>query len=151
MGCPGETKLTGVDTDYFRYAHIAGVGLPSRHAASRCLSDVLPALEAIRGGRRPDLYSVVWSAGLDRSVLKELSLEVRTRNCLMAERLMEGDSPLTVRDILRVPNFGRKSLTDLLLATEDFLKECIRNGSAGSPQAARQTSGGTRGLGVATG
>ena len=96
------------------------------------------------------MHSVVWPAGLDRSVLKELSLEVRTRNCLLAERLMEGDGPLTVGDLLRVPNFGWKSLTDLLLTTEDFLNECMRNGAAGSPQAAAQASETTLGPGVPT-
>ena len=82
---------------------------------------------------------MVWPAGLDRSVLKNLSLGVRTRNCLLAEQLMEGDSPLTVQELLRLPNFGLKSLTDLLLMTEDFLEQCARGENTDLSQA-RQAS-----------
>ena len=133
MECAGEFRSEAAVDRPVAHAHMTGAALPSRHAANRCLSDIRPALEAIRSGGRPDPLSLVWPAGLDRNVLRELSLEVRTRNCLMAERLMEGDSPLTTNDVLRVPNFGWKSLTDLLLTTEDFLKHCMRVGSTGSP------------------
>ena len=48
---------------------------------------------------------------------------------------MEGDDPLTVQELLRIPNFGRKSLHDLLFTVEDFLNECIRIGSTDSREA----------------
>ena len=47
---------------------------------------------------------------------------------------MEGDSPLTVEQLLRLPNFGKKSLNDLLIMLEKFLKECIRTGTPDSRQ-----------------
>ena len=81
------------------------------------------------------MESVAWPAGLDRTVLHALPLEVRTRNCLQREQLMEGDDPLTVQELLRVPNFGRQSLRDLLFTVEDFLNECVRIGSTDSREA----------------
>ena len=111
------------------------VGQPSRYAAERCLLDIRGALEAMRNGSTARMESVAWPAGLDRTVLHALPLEVRTRNCLQRERLMEGDNPLTVQELLRVPNFGRKSLQDLLFTVEDFLNECVRIGSTGSREA----------------
>lgn len=81
------------------------------------------------------MESVAWPAGLDRTVLHALPLEVRTRNCLQRERLMEGDSPLTVQELLRVPNFGQKSLRNLLFTVENFLSDCIRIGSTDSREA----------------
>ena len=48
---------------------------------------------------------------------------------------MEGDSPLTVWRLLRLQNFGRKSLKDLLYAVESFLNECVRIGSPDSQEA----------------
>ena len=107
-------------------------GQPSRATAQRHLLDLRDALEAMRDGSMARMESVAWPAGLDRTVLHALPLEVRTRNCLQRERLMEGDNPLTVQELLRVPNFGRKSLQDLLFTVEDFLNECIRIGSADS-------------------
>ena len=81
------------------------------------------------------MESVAWPAGLDRTVLHALPLEVRTRNCLQGERLMEGDNSLTVRELLRIPNFGQKSLQDLLFTVESFLNECVRIGSTDSREA----------------
>ena len=107
---------------------------PSRHAAERYLFDLRDALEAIRQHRSPDLRSLAWPAGLDRSILDGLHIEVRTRNCLLRDQLMEGDSPLTVEQLLRLPNFGSKSLNDLLIMLEKFLKECIRTETTDSPQ-----------------
>ncbi len=48
---------------------------------------------------------------------------------------MEGDSPLTVWQLLRLQSFGRKSLRDLLYTVESFLNECVRIGST-DPQEA---------------
>ena len=105
---------------------------PSREAAQRHLLDLQDALETIRCNQRPDLNSMAWPAGLDRSILNGLPLDVRTRNCLLGAQLMEGDSALTVQQVLRLPNFGRKSLSDLLFTVESFLNECIRIGSRDS-------------------
>ena len=115
------TATTGVpDTS------MARVEPPSRDAAQRHLLGLQGALDAIRCNRRPDLNSMAWPAGLDRSILNGLTLDVRTRNCLLGAQLVEGDSPLTVQQVLRLPNFGRKSLRDLLFTVESFLNECIR-------------------------
>ncbi len=103
--------------------------------AGRCIDDIQPALEAVYCGRLPSLGSLAWPAGLDRSILKTLVLRVRTQNCLMGAGLMEGDSPITVQEFMGLPNFGRGSLTDLLLATEAFLKQCARGENADSFQA----------------
>ena len=96
---------------------------PSRYAAERHLFDLEQALEAIRDNRVPNWTSIAWPAGLDRTILGELPLEVRTRNCLEGAQLMEGEDALAVKEFLRLPNFGRKSLSDLLLKVEGFLKE----------------------------
>ncbi len=45
---------------------------------------------------------------------------------------MQGDSPLTVYELLRIANFGRKSLGDLLFAVDEFLSACIESGSTDS-------------------
>ena len=116
---------------------------PSRYAAERHLLDLRDALDAMREGPVPNLDALAWPAGLDRSILNGLELEVRTLNCLHRGQLMDGDNPLTVQQLLRVPNFGRKSLGDLLFTLEDFLKECIRNGSASPHHATEGTGTGT--------
>ena len=54
---------------------------------------------------------------------------------------MEGDSPLTVQQVRRVPNLGWVSLADLLLTTENFLKQCIRSGRTGPSQACQASEG----------
>ena len=71
---------------------------------------------------------MAWPSGLDRRILNDLTLNVRTRNCLRQAQLLEGDSPLTVQQVLRLPNFGRKSLSDLLFTAESFLNQCVRIG-----------------------
>ena len=117
------------------------VEAPFGEAAQLHLLDLQDALEAIRRNQRPYLQSVAWPAGLDRSLLNGLPLDVRTRNCLLGARLMEGDSALTVQQVLRVANFGRKSLRDLLLTVESYLNECIRMGNRGSQDAAETGEG----------
>ena len=101
----------------------------SGEAAQRYLLDLQAALEGIRDNRQPPLSAMVWPAGLDRSILNGLPLDVRTRNCLLCAQLMEGENALTVKEVLGLPNFGRKSLKDLLFTVERFLNECIRIGS----------------------
>lgn len=52
---------------------------------------------------------------------------------------MEGDNPLTVQQFLHLPNFGSKSLNNLLITLEKFLRECIRTGTIASHQASQWT------------
>ena len=107
---------------------------PSRNAAKRYRRDLQDALEIIRNDAPLKTSALAWPAGLDRSILDGLPLQVRTRNCLLRAGLMEGNNPLTVYELLRIANFGRKSLGDLLFAVDDLLSECIDSGSADSPQ-----------------
>ena len=79
--------------------------------------------------------AIAWPGGLDRDNIFGLPLSVRTRNCLLAERLHEGAGPLTVYELRRVQNFGFKCLQDLLLALERFLVEYTRVGASASREA----------------
>ena len=83
--------------------------------------------------------AVVWPAGLDRSILRSLPLSVRTYNCLVGARLMEGDSLLKAEDLLHLPNFGVHSLKDLLVNVAKFLLKCARETSINSIDAPTQT------------
>ena len=105
---------------------------PSREAAQRHLLDLQNALKDIRSNRVLEIGAVVWPPGLDRTILNELPLRARTRKCLLRAQLMDGDSVLTVQQVLRLKNFGRISLRDLLFTIERFLNECIRIGSTDS-------------------
>ena len=100
---------------------------PSPDAAKRYRSDLQDAIEVIRNEDLLKVNALAWPAGLDRCILDGLPLEVRTRNCLLQAGLMEGASPLTVYELLRIANFGRKSLGDLLFVVDDFLSECIKS------------------------
>ena len=106
---------------------------PSRRAAEQHLLDLQETLQAVRQKRSLDPNGLVWPAGLDRSILNGLRLEVRTRNSLASwygcAQLLEGDDPITIRQLLVVHNFGRKSLEDLLFAVERYLGECVRVGA----------------------
>ena len=133
------TGSTAVSCD--RDTAVPRVEVPSGEAAQRHLLAIQNALEAIRGNPRSDWYSIAWPDGLDRGVLNALPLNVRTRNCLLNAGLMEGDSALTVQQLLRLPNFGRKSLRDLLLTVESYLNECIRMGNRGSQDTAETGEG----------
>ena len=108
---------------------------PSPDEARRHLADISEALEAVRGGRGPGMDAIAWPGGLDRDNIFGLPLSVRTRNCLLAERLHEGAGPLTVYELRRVQSFGFKCLQDLLLALERFLVEYTRVGASESREA----------------
>ena len=101
--------------------------LPSRHESERYLLQLGEALQDARRGETPAMHCLVWPAGLDRSLIPWLPLAVRTRNAFGASSFLEGDNSLTVQDVMRLQNFGRKSLTDLLLGLETFLKPRIRD------------------------
>ena len=77
----------------------------------------------------------LWPEGLDRSVLtSRIRLAIRTRNALGLAGLLEGDGALTVHNVMRLENFGRKSLSDLLVGLETFLNECVRSGVGNSAE-----------------
>ena len=105
---------------------------PSPRAAEIHLLSIRAALDAIHEGLTPHNGCIVWPAGLDRSTLYTLPLRIRTWNCLYRASLLKGINPLTVRQLLALPHFGRGSLEDLLLATEQFLNRCIRDEGTGS-------------------
>ena len=109
-------------------------GQPSCDATQRHLLDIQDALDAIRCNRRPHPDTVAWPAGLDRNILNELPFKVRTRYCLLQAQLMQGEDPLTVRQLLRLANFGQKSLRDFLFTVEDFLNECLGIGGTNSQE-----------------
>ena len=109
---------------------------PSREAAQRHLLDLQDALEAIRTDDVLGMGTMAWPPGLDRAILNELPLETGTRFRLVHARLVQGDTALSVYELLRLTNFGRKSLAELLFAVEEFLNECIRNGLSDSPREA---------------
>lgn len=103
--------------------------------AQRLLLTIQTALDDIRAGRRVKDSAVVWPAGLDRSVAVSLPLNVRTMNCLTsAQSMLTGDGQLAAEELLRLPNFGIGSLSDLLFAVEAFLLDSGRNAPAAAAQ-----------------
>ena len=102
---------------------------PSRDIARSYLAQISHALCATHEDTKVPSTALVWPDGLDRSILHSLPISVRTRNCFLREKLMEGDTPLTAVDLLHLPHFGRTSLTDLLLNVEKLLLDCVQNGS----------------------
>ena len=93
---------------------------------TRHLATIRPALDAIHRNKLPQPSCVALPPELDRAVLRHLPFRVRTWNCLTAARLFEGHSAVTVDELLRIKNFGKTSLRDLLLVVEDYLQTCIR-------------------------
>ena len=105
---------------------------PSPDAAKQYRYDLQDAFEVIRNNDLPKMDALAWPAGLDRRILEGLPLQTRTRNCLHGAGLLEGESPLTVHELLCLPNFGRASLDDLLFTVDNFLCECSKRESADS-------------------
>ena len=91
----------------------------------RHLAIIRPALDAIREKRLPVPSHVALPPGMDRSILRNLPFRVRTWNCLNTAGLFEGNTAVTVGDLLRIRSFGRTSLRDLLLRLEEHLQTCI--------------------------
>ena len=104
-----------------------------RSGLERCLLDIEEALGAVHQGLVPKFSCIAWPERLDRTILLELPVRTRTRNCIQREKLAAGRGPLTVKDLLRLPDFGRTSLRDLLETLERFLKECIVEGPVTGP------------------
>ena len=111
----------------------------SRNRAKFYLSKIDCALRAVHNGVDVHPTAVVWPAGLDRSILRSLPLSVRTYNCLVGARLLEGDSPLRAQDLFHLPNFGVRSLKDLLVNEAKFLLNYARENSINSIDAPTQT------------
>ena len=128
-----------VQLTHLSHSRITDSWMLSSDVAARCLDDLQDALKAVRRKRMPDLDSVAWPAGLDRSILKELPLKRRTDNCLRNAELIEGDNALTVAQLLCLRNFGHTSLSDLLYNVERVLRECIDAASPSSPLASAQS------------
>ena len=105
----------------------SGLGGPT--VAEGHLSEIRGALGAMRNGHTVSMDSIVWPSGLDRSLLRTLPLQVRTWGCLQGEGLLAGINPLTAGELLRIRNFGWKSLRDLLSCVDEFLTESVRNGA----------------------
>lgn len=108
----------------------------SRSTAERHLAVLRKALDSIRQRQAPHPSYMAWPPGLDRSLLLQLPLHKRTRNCIITSRLASEDGPLDVGDLMELKNFGRTSLRDLLLTLENFLQECLHSGASESAQAA---------------
>ena len=126
------------------HRNTAQILLPSRAASERHLLDLHEALVAVRRGDRPEAHCLVWPPGLDRSVLPRIRLTVRIRNVFKLFDLAEGDTALTVQDLLGLQNFGHNSLTDLILGLESFLRECIRNDASDAEQIGNDAEGSSR-------
>ena len=61
---------------------------------------------------------------------KELPLEPRTRNCLEKQGLLEPPQKLasiTVGEVRRIPDFGKKCLVDLLTSLESFAERATKS------------------------
>lgn len=104
---------------------------PTRDEAQRHLDDLQRVLLELNERGMPHRSSVAWPAGLDRRVVAELPLKIRTLNCLNQSRFLEGSGPLTVKHLCLMENFGRISLRDLLVELKRFLDVCIRDGPVG--------------------
>lgn len=127
---------TGQETEALRWADGSldsrRMIFPSPAEAERFLDNIRGALEVLQGGDIPEMSSIAWPEWLDRGVLVQLPLKTRTRNCLRRDSLLEGSGALTVFDLVRLPQFGRACLFDLLLELERYLKACIRGEVVGT-------------------
>ena len=66
------------------------------------------------------LAAVVWPEGLDRRHLADMPLGRRTRNCLDDAGLLSGTAAIATGDLL-LPNFGKRTYRDMLVAIERLL------------------------------
>ncbi len=99
--------------------------LPTEELARKYLFEIQQKRHELRAHQPLSLSRTVWPAGLNRRFLRNLPLSVKTRNCLDAAVLYEGNDALTAGEILSLPNFGVSSLQELLFSVERFLNECV--------------------------
>ena len=97
---------------------------PSPAEARAHLAGIECALQAVRKGSLPPEDAVVWPAGLDRSLLYELPLSTRIKNCLKGAIPTRNYFPLRTLTLLRNPNFRRTLFADLLFTVEKYLVDC---------------------------
>ena len=102
---------------------------PSRSEARRHQHELQEVVEAFHANTWPHTDAVAWPAELDRAILRGLPLPERTHGRLLHTGVMQGDDPLTVHEMLRMPNVGRKAIRDVLLSVDRFLNECINDHS----------------------
>ena len=102
---------------------MAGPRRPTAAEAKAHLAHLERALQAVRKDALPRVDAIAWPSGLDRALLSELPLATRTWNSLSQANLTSGQSELTVLALMRISNFGRTSLTDLLLTVERYLTD----------------------------
>ena len=76
------------------------------------------ALIGLIGAHRPPPDHVVVPPAFNRAILKQYPLRVRTSNCLQRNDLLTGEGTITVGQLLSIPNFGIKSLLDLMCIME---------------------------------
>ena len=100
---------------------MAGPKRPSAAEAKAHLAQLEHALHALRKDVLPPVHAIAWPSGLDRALLSELPLATRTWNSLSRAKLTSGQSELTVGALMRTSDFGRTSLSDLLLSVERYL------------------------------
>ena len=102
--------------------------------AIRYRHDIQDVLNALRNDMVPQPQTVALPRGMDRTILQDLRLQVRTWNCLRGAGLLEGNSLITTDDLLRINNFGLKSLSDLVFTVDDYLRDCIGNAPLRLPE-----------------
>ena len=98
---------------------------PSREEAMRCRAELQEAVEVARRDEQPEKSLIAWPAGLDRSLLLGLAVKNRTRLCLQRRRLACGEGTYTVAQFLHVRHLSPAVLRDLLLASDEFLRNYI--------------------------
>ena len=98
---------------------------PSRRDAVRYQRELQDAVEAVRSNGWPDDNALAWPAGLDRTMLRGLSLPTGTRNCLLRAGVMTGTDGLTTRELLSTPGVGPTTVRNLLVGVDEFLGEYI--------------------------
>ena len=103
---------------------------PWPETARNYLAQIDIALRAVHEDTEVPFAALVWPAGLNRSTIHWLPVSVRTWNCFKQGKLMDGDSPLSAEDVLRLRGFGRLSLKNLLFNVENFLLDCVENDGA---------------------
>ena len=101
------------------------VRYPSRDEAQRYRHELRHTVEALRGRAQTDGDALAWPGGLDRGILLGLPLRDGTHRRLLQAGLMEGDSPLTVHEVVRIPNVSLRAMREAVVAADAFLSECI--------------------------
>jgi len=100
------------------------VEIPSPKEAGAHLAQIRQALEAVHAGLEVPIGTVVWPAGLDRSLMDRLPLTGDARIAVLRELPMRGSVALDAQGALWLRGLTPAVLADLLLALEEFLAKC---------------------------